>query len=428
MFRKDEAALATQTKAKAGIFYGWWIVAACFVIFMLAAGTFFYGFTAFFKPVKDEFQWGAAVTSVAFALRSAESGLTDVFVGFLVDRFGPRRIMLAGVTITGAGFIIFSFINSLWSFYVAWAVIAIGVSGCMGPPGVTAVANWFVRKRGRALGLMMAGSGAGGLLVPLISWSIHLSTWRTTALIIGFATWAVGIPLAMVVRHRPEQYGCLPDGDPPGQAVLEVATQQGTQMGYELSVKEALRTRAFWLIALAYATALTGLMAVTPHLMPYLKDVGLSEGTASFMVTLMTVSSIAGRLGFGWLGDRLPKRYVIAICFSLQAAAVLFFAYCGSLWQALLFVFIFGPAYGGSIPLRAAIQGDYFGRKAYGALAGIVMAVGTIGACSPVIAGAIKDATESYQLAWLVLGLVAAVSIPLILLARPPAPPKQKGP
>ncbi|MEE8174900.1 MAG: MFS transporter [Dehalococcoidia bacterium] len=397
---------------------------------MWGAGAFFYGFTAFFNPIKDEFGWGATVTSVAFALRSMESGLADIFVGFLVDRFGPRRLMLIGILIMGAGFIALGFIGSLWSFYAAVAGIAIGLSCCVGPVGVAAVANWFVRKRGRALGFLVAGAGVGGLLVPLIRWSIDLSDWRFTAILLGLATWALGIPLTMVLRHKPEQYGYLPDGDRPGEVVPETAAQRRGQGGYEFSVKEALRTRSFWFLAMAYATAFTALMAVTPHIMPYLTsdDVGLSDGTAAFMVTLMTVSSIAGRLGFGWLGDYFPKRYIIAGCFFVQALAVLFFAYSGSLWQVLLFVFVFGPAYGGSIPLRAAVQGDYFGRKSFGSIFGIMAAIGTLlGMMSPILAGAMFDVTGSYRIAWVILGLVAVAAVPLILLARPPGPPQPEG-
>ncbi|MCK4722206.1 MAG: MFS transporter, partial [Dehalococcoidia bacterium] len=253
--------------------------------------------------------------------------------------------------------------------------------------------------------------------------------WRTAMLILAIGALALITPLSLLFRHKPEQYGYLPDGDPPGEAVPEITAQQREQTGHEFSVKEALRTRTFWLLAMSYATAFTALMAVTPHIMPYLTsdDVGLSDGTAAFMVTVMTVSSIAGRLGFGWLGDYFPKRYIIAVCFSIQAAALLFFAYCGSMWQVILFVLVFGPSYGGSIPLRAAIQGDYFGRKAFGAIFGIMMAIGTLlGMMSPVFAGAMVDVTDSYRIAWVVLALVGAVAIPLILLARPPASPQQK--
>jgi len=429
MSRQDKVAPASQTKAKGRVFYGWWIVAACFMVYMWGAGTFFYGFTAFFDHIRNDFQWGATVTSVAFALRSAESGVADILIGFLVDRFGPRSLMTVGIISMGAGFVCLGFIDSLWSFYASMALIAIGLSSTLGPVGVTAVVNWFVRKRGRAVGILMAGAGAGGILVLPISWSINAVGWRTTAIIMGVATWVLLIPLTRVVRHKPEQYGYLPDGDQPGEEAPEIAAQQSEETGHEFSVKEALRTRTFWLLSLSYATALTALLAVTLHIIPYLTsdDVGLSDGTAALMVALMTVSSIAGRLGFGWLGDYFPKRYVIAVCFFLQAVAVLFFAYCGSLWMAILFVCIFGPAYGGSIPLRAVIQADYFGRKAFGAIFGIVMAIGTLlGMVSPVFAGAVVDATGSYRIAWMVLALVVAVSVPLILLARPPSLSRKK--
>jgi MFS family permease len=432
---KDEAVPAGQTKVKGRLFYGWWIVAACFLVTMWGAGTFYYGFTAFFKPIKEEFQWGATVTSVAFALRGMESGIADLFVGFLTDRFGPRKVMQIGIIVLGSGFILLGFVNSLWSFYAAVSIIALGLTGCIALVSMTAVANWFVRKRSRALGLLMAGAGAGGLLVPLITWSINLSGWRATAIILGIATWALCLPLSLVVRHKPEQYGYLPDGDlpdndPPGESIPQLGEARRDQAGYEYSAKEALKTSAFWRLALAYTIVFIGLNGIVPHLIPFLtsRDVGFSDGTAALMVTLMTVSSIAGRLGFGWLGDYIPKRYVLTIAFSLQAAAILIFAYSRSLWQVLLFICLFGPSYGGSIPLRAAIQGDYFGRRAFGSIQGILMAITTIGgAVSPIFAGAIYDATGSYRTAFLVIGLIAAASIPMIFSARPPIPPQLKN-
>lgn len=433
MSSADAPIATSRTVGKGKVFFGWWIVAACFVILMWGAGTFYYGFSAFFTPIRREFQWSAAMTSVAFALRGMETGVAELFVGFLVDRIGPRKVMVVGLAILGAGFIGLGFINSLWTFYAAVTVIAVGFSGCVGLVGMTSVGNWFVRRRSLAFGITMAGAGMGGVIVPLIVWSIGLYGWRTTTVILGLVTWALGIPLALVVRHKPEPYGYLPDGDPPGNQTPEVeghAIQSvgGQQIGREFSVREALRTPSFWFVALSFATVFVGLNGVVPHLLPFFtsKDVGLSDETASLIVTLMTLSSITGRLGFGWLGDRIPKRYILAAIFAAQAVAILMFARSGGgVWWVVLVVLIFGPSYGGSLPLRAAIQADYFGRRSLGSLMGIIMGISTLaGMATPVFAGAVFDATGSYKGAFLVLGLIAMLSVPMILLARPPSPPK----
>ncbi len=424
---RDASTTTSRTIGKGKVFYGWWIVVACFPLLMWGAGSFLFGFSAFFTPIRREFQWGAAVTSVAFALRGMETGISDPLVGFLLDRFGPRKVMLIGLVIFGAGLIGLGFVNSLWTFYAAVVVIAVGFSGCGSLVGMTAAGNWFVRRRSLVLGITMCGVGMGGVMVPLIAWSISLFGWRSTTVVLGLATWALGIPLSLVLRHKPEQYGYLPDGDPPDRQTPEVKGHNIQPTRQEFGVREALRTPSFWLLTLAFAIAYIGLNGVQPLVIPFLVSVGFSNETASLMVTVMTVSSIAGRLGFGWLGDRIPKRYVLTAIFVIHAGAILMLAAYrgGSLWWLLLSLCIFGPSFGGMMPLRVAIQADYFGRRSLGSLMGIIMGIATLaGMAAPVFAGAVFDATGSYQSAFILLGLIAALAVPMIFLARPPTPPK----
>jgi len=405
------------------IFYGWWVVIATSIIIFYGAGTFFYGFGVFFNPIRKEFGWAAATTALAFSLYRLEGGIGAPIVGYLVDRFGPRRLMLFGTTVVGIGFLFLSRIDSLLTFYASFLVLSLGFSAGMGVVGQVAVANWFFRLRGRALGLMMIGAGAAGALAPLLAWLLITYGWRVSMVIIALGTWIICIPLATLVRHKPEQYGLLPDGDTadsnPGHATLQ--GENGSEADDGLSWQQSLKTRAFWFISIGAALSSAAISSVVIHMVPHLESVGIEPQRASLAITFLTVSSIAGRVGFGFLGDLMDKRYLLAVTFGMQAIGVLFFAFVQSFWMVIPFLIFFGPGYGGSIPLRPALMADYFGRKWFGTIQGLTQAVMTIGGIiGPYVAGGIFDATGSYTSAWLMFAGIVLAGIPFVLLAQPP--------
>ena len=191
----------------ASIFYGWWVVFACFFLGFYIHGAVFASFTAFFEPIAKEFGWSYTQISVAASIRGLEVGILAPIVGFLVDRFGPRKLIFCGSLTIGFGLILCSRTYSLPMFYGAFILIALGMSGCTATVLMTAVANWFRRDVGKALGLMASGFGVGGILVLFIVRLIDLYHWRTTFVILGLGMWLIGIPLSLFVRHRPELYG-----------------------------------------------------------------------------------------------------------------------------------------------------------------------------------------------------------------------------
>jgi len=373
----------------------------------------------------QEMRWSYAAISLAMSFRSLESGIAAPVVGLLTDRLGPRKLIFAGAVVTGTSFLLLSRIGSLWSFYAVYLLLSIGFSLTVPVPGWTAVTNWFSRRRGFAMGLLVASIGASGVLIPLISWLIAHYGWRATFVIAGVGMWAIVIPLSLVVRHRPEQYGYLPDGDQP-QGVGEEMRRQARQSPIPrrdsgFSARQAIRTPAFWLIALAATASGGALHAVAVHAMPALISVGIPRGTASYIAGLVIVSSVVGRLGFGWLGDRVDKKPLLMISLLLQAMGLVIFAYTQSVAYAIAFLVLFGPGFGGVSTLRLTIQADYFGRQAFGSIQGLMQTVQTTATIlSPVFAGWVYDVQGSYQRAWLVLALVVFLSVPLILLARAP--------
>lgn len=408
------------------IFYGWWIVLAGTVGMVLQGGLYFYGFSVFFVPLVNEFGWTRAAISGVFSLSRLESGLAGPVEGYLTDRFGPRKLMFLGIVLMGLGFVLLSRVDSIVLFYIVFIfMVALGTSLGTQTPVATAIGNWFIRKRGLAFGVYHVGVGVGGLVVPLLAWLITQTGWRTAAVVIGVVVWVCGIPLSMIMRHKPEQYGYLPDGDTVArsESTPSHAREAGKASLSEMDFTpvEALKTSAFWLLSFAFALRITATNGVALHLIPYLVDVGFTPEMAAMLLGAVGVMSILGRGGIGWLGDVLDKRYVLAVSHGVIALGILLLMGVQSLWSAALFLIVFTPPYGGAIPLSFAIRGEYFGRKAFGTISGffgIVQMLGTVG--GPLLAGYIFDVTGSYHLAFLLFIVICVLSLVLVLLARRP--------
>jgi len=396
-------------------FYGWWVVFATSAILVITGATFFFGFTTLVNPLAAEFGWGRGIIGLAFSLRSELGGIVAPGVGLLVDRLGPRRIILAGVMVVGLGLLWFSRINSLATFYGATLVIALGMTACGPAVGAVAIARWFRRRRGRAMALMTAGVGVSGPLVLLLAWLIDLFGWRNAVTILASAALALGIPLALLVRDRPEELGLLVDGEAASAAPPSPAPAQG------LTLREALTGPTFWLLTSALALSYLGGHAVIVHQMPALIWAGIPKPLAALTVTLFVVTSVLGRLGFGWLADFLDKRRVIATALLFQALGILAFSQVREAWQIAPFLLLFSLGFGGLAPLRPAIIAEYFGLRSLGAILGISFTIVSLGmVAGPALAGWMFDLTQSYHLAFFTLSLAALTAVPLAL-SLPPA-------
>lgn len=407
------------------------------MLHFLSGGAFYYGFSVFFNPIKDTFQWTSAQTSLAFTLRSVETGALGPIAGLLVDKLGPRKLMVAGWIVIGVGFLLMSRINSLATFYITFIIVATGTSFGSGVVMNTAIANWFTKKRSRAMAISFIGPGVCGLIAPLLAYFIGWIGWRDTLVVMGITLLVTGIPLSLLFRHKPDQYGYLPDGEvlieAPATAgglspstTQETVTHNSAHQAIGFTVKEALRTRAFWMLSMAFFFQQMGASAVTVHIVAYLESVNVPTSIAALAVTGMTLCSLIGRVGFGILGDFTNKRYLIALSLGLQAIGLFLFSIINAdkVWLLLLFLLTFGPGFGGPIPLRPALQADFFGTKSYGTIMGLMAVISTIGGlASPVFAGWIFDITGSYHIAWQIFTVIILPAIPLVLLTRPPKLP-----
>jgi len=398
------------------IFYGWWIVLACSFIGFYVGGAIFYGFTAFFEPIREEFGWSYTQISFAASLRGLEMGIFAPLVGLLVDRFGSRKLIFWGTITVGFGLILLSRIQSLAMFYGSFLLIAFGAGGCASVVTMAAVANWFHRKIGLALGAMVSGVGASGLMVPLIVQLIDVSGWRNTLIILGLGMLILGIPLSFVIRNRPEQYGYFLDGMSPSDRMSHLEDQDTGVKEEEIGFKEALKKKSFLYLIIVDAIRMMIVAAVIIHIMPYLSSLGLPRVTAGLVAGAIPLSSIIGRFFFGWLGDVFDKRYVMAWTFCIISLGMLAFCYVQVIWVVFVFLLLFSPGYGGSMVLRGAILREYFGRNSFGKMIGITMGSASIGGIiGPTVAGWAFDTFESYHLVWLVFCGLSGLAIHLAL-------------
>ncbi|MFC1965623.1 MFS transporter [Chloroflexota bacterium] len=404
------------------LFYGWWIVGASFLVALYVGGVVIYGFTALFEPIADELGWSYTQISLAASLRGLEMGILAPIVGILVDRWGPRRIIFGGVVFTAMGLILLSRSMSLGVFYGAFVLIAIGISGCTMTALMTTVANWFRKKLGLATGIAFSGFGFGGLLVPLVVKLIDMYDWRTAMVFLALGMLVLVLPLSLLFRHKPEQYGYLPDGQIESLATLDSVLSPPSTVELNIPVRRVLKSRPFWCLALAFTCHSMVISAVIAHVMPYLSTIGIVRSMSSLVATAVPLTSVGGRLGLGWLGDRVNKKLITAGAFATMGLGLLCFGYAGTagIWLLVPFIVLFGIGYGGINTLRIALQREYFGRTSFGTVLGVMVGITMSGSIlGPPLAGWVYDNWGSYQSIWFIFAGLAVAAIISILAVRP---------
>ena len=405
------------------IFYGWWVVAAGFGLEALIGSLFFYAYGAYVVLLREEFGWSRTLLSAAFALARAESAVLGPIQGWLTDRFGPRVLIRTGMIVLGVGFMLFSRISGPVSFFLVFFVMAVGAGLGGYLPITVAIVNWFRRQRAQALSLSSVGMAMGGLMTPLVAGLMLQVGWRWTAFLSGVVIIVAGLPLAQLMRHRPEAYGWRVDGDAADAPAAATAARGPAEA--EFTARQALRTRAFWLISAGHGAALLVVSAVMVHMVVHVTErLGISLAQAAGVVSLITLTQIAGQLGGGWAGDRFSKRAIVVGCMVGHATALLLLAYATAYWMVVVFAMLHGLAWGTRGPLMAAIRADYFGSGSFGMISGISSMVVMIGMIAgPLVAGILADRTGSYVTGFTVLALMAALGSVFFLLARRPTPP-----
>jgi len=408
----------------AGIYRGWWLVAGAMALQAVLAGLFFQAYGAYAAYWMAEFGWSRTTISLAYSLHRTESGLLGPLHGWLLQRVSPRRVIVAGVLTLGFGFMALAFVQDFVQFIVVFLLMAVGASLCGLLSLMTVLVNWFEKRRATALSLMQTGMSLGGLAVPLVALGLVAFGWRPMAFVSGILVIAVGLPIARLMRRDPEQLGLRPDGVPAG-ASTRGARARALSTGPAFTVREAIRTWAFWSMSIAHAAAVAVVAAVSVHFVIFVNEtLGLSVAVAASMLALMTGVSIVGQLVGGVLGDRVDKRALATGGMLGHALAMALLAVAATPLAVTLAALLHGVAWGLRGPLMGALRADYFGRDSFAAVMGfssLIVMVGTVG--GPLMLGIVTDVTGSYAPGFVTLALVALVgSIGFATLRRPAEP------
>jgi len=388
------------------VFYGWYIVAACFIIALYMSGTVFYGFTAIFEPIAEEFGWSYTSISIAASIRGLEAGLLAPVVGIMVDRWGPRRLIFGGVLCIGLGLLLLSRVQSIGMFYAAFILMSLGISSCGISVTATAVANWFRRRVGLATGIMICGYGSSGILVPLMVRLIDVYDWRTAIVIMSIGMLVIGLPLSLLLRHKPEQYGYLPDGEERSAVFSDEKAVKQLTKEVSITARQAMKTRAFWLVVLAVMPQFIVMPAVITHVMPYLSSIGMARTTSGLVATAIPLLSIGGRFGFGWFADRYVAKRLSAFALIMLTLGLICFEYVslGRNWLLVPFLVLLGFGYGGINTMVGILLRVHFGRGNFGTIIGFAWGILMLGTMvGPPIAGWVFDTWGSYQGTWVIM-------------------------
>lgn len=400
------------------VYEGWIVVGSAALVVLMIGASFFYGFGTIFNEVINEFGWSVAATSLAFSLRSEVGGIAAPFVGWSIDRLGARRVVMAGIGMTCVGVLGMSYIQNIWQFYAVMVVIAIGGSASGGQAGIVAIATWFERRRSLAMSLMTVGGGLGGLLVVGIAALVDEFGWRVALRIMVVGMVIIGPLFAMNIRSRPVGHPQPVDG----ARVRRAGEAARVTLFWGAPVREVVRSRSFLLLSATLLTMAFATSSVVVHQVPFMeREIGVSKAVAGSSVAVFTMTSILGRLGFGILGDRISKRWLMAACAALVAIGSLVVATSHTYVQATLGIMLIAPGFGGSIPVRPAMLADYFGTKSFGTVNGLAMLLNTTGgALGPWVVGRIVDVTGGYREGWLIVAGVCLLAVPFALIATPP--------
>ncbi len=400
------------------VFYGWWIVGASFGLAGIVSGFIFLGFTAFLVPYTESFGVGRGPISLVFGF----SSVAGVAASPLIGRYGARRVTMAGVASMGAGLCLMSLAQNLLHYgLIQLTLVTMGGFVVLFYGSATVVNNWFDRRRGLAFGFFFTGISLGAALVFVVNFLVESLGWRDATLVIGVTTFVIGLPLASILRDRPEDFGMLPDGDRPDSARARPAAGFAE---HGLTLRQAMRTSAFWTLSIGFASRNFVIAGMAAHFIPAVVDKGFSSTTGAQMLLVFAGAAFVNRLLTSYISDYVPKAKMTALMVAIGVGAFFIMMWAESIWVIVIFVLVYSLAWAGSGGgMISAIRGEFFGRANYAVISGagnLVQAGGEV--LGPAAAGILYDRTGSYTNAYLVfIGMLSLSAIALLLTRAPRA-------
>ena len=392
-----------------------WVMVILTSVAMIAYAPVVYTFGVFLQPLTAEFGWERGALSGVFSIQMLLIGILSIFVGRLIDKYGPRIFVTLGGLLTSVGFLLMSQVNSLWQVYLNWGLIMGIGGGCFYIANISTIPKWFARRTGLAVGITVAGMGLGAIVSPpLIQWLIAIYGWQRPFIILGIALFVIVVPLAQFMRHSPQRMGIKPYGD--------VEDTLGDTLpllpaAARISFTQAVKTSRFWFFGLVIFCACFCVQVIIVHVVPYAVDVGVPALVAAGVLSIAAGSSVVGRLTIGLIADRVGGRLALSFCVIWITLSLICLFFVHDAWMFYMFAVIFGFGYGGMILLVTIVTVELYGLSSLGMMLGILSSYDTAGGIlGPPLAGSIFDATGSYSLALLVCVILGVLAIILSLV------------
>ena len=407
-------------------FYGWVIVAVTFVTMAIGV-TARTSFSLLFPPIIEEFNWERGVTAGAFSFGFLVSGVLSPLIGRMMDRHGPRAVMELGVILMGSGLLLAPLTTQPWHLYLTIGVLVGGGSVCLGYSGQSLyLPNWFVRRRGLAMGIAFAGVGIGSItMLPWVQHMIELTGWRSACTAMGILVLVALAPINLLLRKRPEELGLEPDGDASAKMSVRPVSNvvDPAWADIDWTLPRALRTARFWWLALGYFCGLYGWYAVQVHQTKYLLDIGFNPGVAAWALGMVSLLGIPGQILLGHLSDRVGREWIWAVSclgFAICFAALIGLAHAPTLTLLYVMVAAQGALGYGVTSIMGAVVVEIFEGKHYGSIFGTLMLAALAGgAAGPLVTGILHDIYGNYTVAFMIGIGVAGLSAVSIWLAGP---------
>lgn len=404
-------------------YYGWVVLGCCFL------ATFSYGIFCtigvFFKPLQAEFGWSATLISSIQSLHIAIGIVSGLLIGWSTDKFGPKLILACAGALIGIGISLCSQASELWQFYLFYGIASLGQAALWTLP-MSIVQRWFIKEKGLTLGIVAAGIGAGLVVYTPIANSLILTLgWRFAYIFMGIGTWVLLMVAARLMAQSPEKKGLRPLGiEEPGVGFFDSrVNRHHTELwrAGEWSVREALRTRSFWLLTGIQLFAGIPIAMIGVHVVPFAMNVGINETSAAGALAVIGGSSIAGRIGMGTVAQKAGFKRILIICTGACAVMFLWLPRVQSLWMVYFFAIIYGFFYGGQVPQVPGLIGYFFPGESLITIFGMIGAISSTGSMlGPLVGGLVWDGTGSYGMAFIIGASFWVLVILLTLLLKPP--------
>ncbi len=405
----------TGTSSRRGVapHYAWVVVLVTFFVLLAAAGVRAAP-GVLIKPLEAEFGWDRSSISLAIAVSILAFGLGAPLSGGLIDRFGPRRVMLGGLALIVAGLLPLMWLRDLWQLHVFWGLVTgIGTGAVTNVLGATVALRWFRTHRGLVVGAFAAASSAGQLIfIPTLQWVVLQDGWRTAIVALAVATASLVVPVMLLMRDRPADVGRTPFGDDGTEAA---AAADAAEAGRSTPLRDAARTRDFWLLAGSFfICGYTSNGLIGTHLIPHAVEHGFTEVTAAGAVALMGTMNIVGTLASGWLTDRYDNRRLLAVYYGFRALSIAALPFILEVPWLMVFAVVYGLDWIATVPPTANLTARIYGRGSLGTIYGWIFCSHMVGAALAAwLGGFFRDILGDYHMIFMSAAILGFIAVAL---------------